>query len=797
MTITFNGDARTMPLLALRGYTVFPGGHLSFEVARPQSVKALEACLEHDQTIFLVTQKDIRVEDPGARDLYHVGTISKVKQVLRLPGDNMRVLCEGISRAVLLRLVKEDPFLLAVVGEVAPPTARRTLRTRALVRAVRDALGEYFSVTPPAAKDVQLALLAEEDPGKLADMCAGALNFSFEHKQIVLGEISPEKRLVKLLSVLRDETAIAQTEASVQARVKDQMDKNQRDYYLREQLKAIHTELGDKEDTEAECEAYREKIGKADLPEEVRQKLEEEVARLSRMTVSAPESGVVRTYLDVCLKAPWRVTTKDKLDVEHTARVLEADHYGLGDVKERILEYVAVHGRSKDVKSQILCLVGPPGTGKTSIALSVARAMGRKSARVSLGGISDEAEIRGHRKTYIGAMPGRIINAVSQAGSRNCVLILDEIDKLGRDYKGDPSAALLEVLDPEQNKTFRDNYLELPFDLSDVLFIMTANEEDTIPRPLLDRMEIIEVSGYTDEEKVQIAKRHLLKKQMAAHGLTAKELRISDATLRWLIRGYTRESGVRSLERQIAALCRKTVLKMAREGLCSLRIDPTVAEGMLGAPRYTDVTDRSADRVGICNGLAYTSAGGEMLQVEVNLPDGDGKVQLTGNLGDVMKESVLAAVSYIRTRAETLGIDREFYKKKDIHVHFPEGAVPKDGPSAGVTVACALISALTGRPTRGDVAMTGEITLRGRVLPIGGLKEKTMAAYREGMHTVLIPADNRKDLEKIDQTVRAGLRFVTVSTVDDALAEVLQPLAPELCPTPAEKGRSYAGAMQS
>jgi len=785
MTIQFAGEPRTIPLLALRGYTVFPGSSLSFEVARPASVKALEACIERDQLIFLVTQRDIRVEEPSLRDLYHIGTISRVKQMLRLPGDNVRVLCEGVSRAVLLRLVREKPFLLAVAGEVEEPAPVPSLRSRSLVRAAREAYEKYAEFAPPAAKDVVLNILAEEDPARLADFTAANLNLSYQNKQAVLSEISPEKRLAKLCSVLKDEAELARVGASIQSRVKEQMDKNQRDYFLREQIKAIRAELGDKEDTQAECDAYTEKLDRLSLPAEVDEKLRGEIARLSRMSTTSPESGVVRTYLDTCMALPWNTETRDKFDIRATERTLNADHYGMEDVKRRVLEYIAVRQLSGGVKSQIICLVGPPGTGKTSIALSVAKSIGRKCARVSLGGISDEAEIRGHRRTYIGAMPGRIIHALSTAGSRNCVMVLDEIDKLGRDYKGDPSAALLEVLDPEQNVSFRDNYLELPFDLSQVLFIMTANTLDTIPRPLLDRMEVIEISGYTDEEKVQIAKRHLVKKQLKAHGMNGHQLRIGEDALRRLIRGYTRESGVRALEREIAALCRKAAVELVEGEGSLVHIRAANLAKYLGEPRYTDTTDTSCDRVGLVNGLAYTAVGGEMLQVEVNLPSGDGKLQLTGNLGDVMKESAMAAISYIRTHAEELGIDPEFYKKKDIHIHFPEGAVPKDGPSAGITITTALVSALTGRPARANIAMTGEITLRGRVLPIGGLKEKTMAAYREGIRTVIIPADNRKDLEKIDPTVREGLQFLTVSEVGEVLAAALRPAAKDCCETAA------------
>ena len=620
--------------------------------------------------------------------------------------------------------------------------------------------------------DILMNLLSSEDPGYIADYIAQNIVMRAGDKQAILEELRPVRRLERLYQQLKRELEILEMELDLQNRVREGLSRNQRDYYLREQLKVIQQELGE-DGGENEGAEYRARIEKAKLPREVSEKLLKEVGRLEKQPFGSAEATVLRSYLDVCLELPWGKKTRERLDVAAARKVLDADHYGLEKVKERILEFLAVKQLAPQLRGQILCLVGPPGVGKTSIAASVARALNRKMARISLGGIHDEAEIRGHRKTYIGAMPGRIIAAVRQAGSSNPLLLLDEIDKLGADQRGDPSSALLEVLDAEQNSTFRDHYLEVPYDLSDVLFITTANTLDTIPRPLLDRMEVIELSSYTDEEKLQIAKGHLLPKELKRHGLKKSQLKLTDAAVREIITGYTRESGVRILERELGAVCRKAAMRLVSGGAKSVSVTGDNLEEFLGVRRYHPERLPRTEQVGVVNGLAWTSVGGEILEVEVNVVPGTGKLELTGNLGDVMKESAHAAYSYIRSRADRLGIEADFYQKKDIHVHFPEGAVPKDGPSAGIAITTAMVSALTNTPVRRELAMTGEVTLRGRVLPIGGLKEKTMAALRNGIKTVLLPADNEKDLEEIDQTVRAALHFIPVEHVDAVLAQAL------------------------
>ena len=620
--------------------------------------------------------------------------------------------------------------------------------------------------------DILMNLLSSEDPGYIADYIAQNIVMRAGDKQAILEELRPVRRLERLYQQLKRELEILEMELDLQNRVREGLSRNQRDYYLREQLKVIQQELGE-DGGENEGAEYRARIEKAKLPQEVSEKLLKEVGRLEKQPFGSAEATVLRSYLDVCLELPWNKKTRERLDVAAARKVLDADHYGLEKVKERILEFLAVKQLAPQLRGQILCLVGPPGVGKTSIAASVARALNRKMARISLGGIHDEAEIRGHRKTYIGAMPGRIIAAVRQAGSSNPLLLLDEIDKLGADQRGDPSSALLEVLDAEQNSTFRDHYLEVPYDLSDVLFITTANTLDTIPRPLLDRMEVIELSSYTDEEKLQIAKGHLLPKELKRHGLKKSQLKLTDAAVREIITGYTRESGVRILERELGAVCRKAAMRLVSGGAKSVSVTGDNLEEFLGVRRYHPERLPRTEQVGVVNGLAWTSVGGEILEVEVNVVPGTGKLELTGNLGDVMKESAHAAYSYIRSRADRLGIEADFYQKKDIHVHFPEGAVPKDGPSAGIAITTAMVSALTNTPVRRELAMTGEVTLRGRVLPIGGLKEKTMAALRNGIKTVLLPADNEKDLEEIDQTVRAALHFIPVEHVDAVLAQAL------------------------
>jgi len=772
----------TMPVIALRGLTVFPNVLIHFEVARETSARALEAAMTAGSPVFLVGQKDIGVEDPEAEDLYQVGTISNIRQLLRMPGDSVRVMVEGVARGRLFQLTRTEPYLEAEVQEIAVPesSARSSAKTEALMRATYELFQDYAELSPKLAPDLIIHILASQDPGHIADYIAQNIPMRNGDKQSILEELRPVKRLEKLHRLLEREVEILSLDQEIQERAREQMNGHQRDYYLREQLKAIQTELGEEAD---EIEEYREKIAKADLPEEVREKLNKELGRLVKQTYSSSESTVLRNYLDICLELPWGKTTKEKVNVAAVSKALDQDHFGLDKVKRRVLEFVAVRQLAPELKGQIICLVGPPGVGKTSIAMSMARAMNRKLARISLGGVSDEAEIRGHRKTYVGAMPGRIITAINQAQSCNPLILLDEIDKLGRDHRGAPASALLEVLDGEQNATFRDNFLEVPFDLSQVMFITTANTTDTIPRPLLDRMEVIELPSYTDEEKVQIAKKHLLPKELKHHGLSKAQLKVSDGALREIIAAYTRESGVRVLERKLAAVCRKAAMKVVSEEAEAIRVTEKELEEYLGVPRYHPERQALEERVGVVNGLAWTSVGGELLEVEVNVVPGSGKVELTGNLGDVMKESAHAALSFIRSRADRLGVPNDFYKEKDIHVHFPEGAVPKDGPSAGIAITTAMVSALTGTPVRRGLAMTGEVTLRGRVLPIGGLREKTMAAFRNGIKTVIIPADNGRDLEEIDQTVRKALQFILVERADQVLSNALS------CPVEAAPAR--------
>ena len=763
-----------MPALALRGLTIFPNMMLHFDVGREASIKALDESMTSGQPIFLVAQRDLAVEEPKEADLYRVGTISTVRQILRLPGGNVRVMVEGVSRGRLQCLTQTTPYFTAQVEEIPEETTfRRSARTEALIRQTYELFENYIDLAPKMTPDILLSVLSSEEPGYIADYIAQNLPMRTGDKQAILEELRPVRRLEKLCQNLRREVAILELEHQMQDKVRDQLTQSQRDYVLREQLKVIQQELGEDGQGDSELEEYRQRIAQAKLPQEVADKLTKELGRLEKQPFGSAEATVLRNYLDTVLELPWGKYTKERVNVEAARKVLDGDHYGLEKVKERILEFLAVKQLSTQMKGQIICLVGPPGVGKTSIATSVAHAIHRNMARISLGGVHDEAEIRGHRKTYVGAMPGRIIAAIKQADSCNPLLLLDEIDKLGNDQRGDPASALLEVLDAEQNATFRDHFLEVPFDLSDVLFITTANTLDTIPKPLLDRMEVIELSSYTDEEKVEIAKRHLIPKQIKRHGLTKAKFKLSDDALRTLIRGYTRESGVRILERQIGALCRKAAMRLVTGTVKSVSVTEKNLEELLGIPRYHPDHIPQTEQVGVVNGLAWTSVGGEILEVEVAVVPGTGKVELTGNLGDVMKESAHAALTYIRSRAAQLGIEADFHKTKDLHIHFPEGAVPKDGPSAGIAITTAMVSALTNMPVKTELAMTGEVTLRGRVLPIGGLKEKTMAAYRNGIRTVIVPADNVKDLEEIDPTVKAGLRFVPVEQVDQVLAEAL------------------------
>lgn len=769
-----------IPVLALRGLTVFPHMNLTFDVERPISIAALERAMEADQEIFLVTQKEIGVNDPEEKDLYAMGTVSHITQILRLSNTTVRIMVEGRQRARLRRLWQVTPFLQANVElleeEPVSEAFQKSPRTEALLRQTWNQFSEYVELVGSMPDEVISKVMDCRDVGYLADFIAQNIALRHTDKQEILEEMAPFVRLRKLNGFLARECNVLSFEHEMEGKVRDQLARSQRDQILRTQIRVLQNELGEGEDADDEIDSYREKIIALGLDEDTEKHLLKEVNKLSKQPFGSAEGAVIRNYLDVCLEMPWNTETKERVSVEAARKVLEKDHYGLEKVKERILETIAVRQMNPEGKGQILCLVGPPGVGKTSIAISVAKALNRKLSRLSLGGVRDEADIRGHRKTYIGSMPGRIIEAISRSGSMNPLLLLDEIDKLGSDYRGDPASALLEVLDSEQNHSFRDHFLEIPVDLSKVMFITTANTTETIPRPLLDRMEVIQLSSYTDEEKLQIARRHLLPKEMAEHGIRKGALRISDDVLRAVIRDYTRESGVRHLERRLAAICRKVDMRLLNGDVKRITVTEADLPKFLDCQPYPPALHTDREEIGVVNGLAWTEAGGEILEVEVNVMEGSGKLELTGNLGDVMKESAQAALSCLRSRADALGIEADFYKTRDIHVHFPEGAVPKDGPSAGIAMATAMLSALTDRKIKAGYAMTGEITLRGRVLPIGGLKEKTMAALRNGLHTVLIPADNVRDLEEIDQTVRAALRFVPVSTVDQVFAEVLVPV---------------------
>ena len=763
----------SMPALALRGLAIFPSMLLHFDVSREASIRALDEAMSANSAIFLVSQRNLAVEEPGEHDLFSIGTICNIRQLLRMPGDNVRVMVEGVSRGRLNALSQIAPYLTAQVTEMAPASAvRQTARTEALIRSTYALFEQYIELSPRMTSDVLLQVLSSDDPGYIADYIAQNIPMRTEDKQVILEEIRPVRRLSRLRQFLQREMEILELELDMDSKVRAQVAGVQRNFVLREQMKVLQSELGEGAGDE-DIREYRQKVTDLKASEEVKEKLRKEISRLEKQAFGSAEAAVIRGYLDTCLELPWGKYTKERLSVDLARKCLDRDHFGMEKVKERVLEYLAVKQLAPGLKGQILCLVGPPGVGKTSVALSIAKATNRKAARVSLGGIHDEAEIRGHRKTYVGAMPGRIIAAVEQAGSCNPLLVLDEIDKLGNDQRGAPSSALLEVLDPEQNSTFRDHFLEVPFDLSQAMFITTANTTNTIPRPLLDRMEIIELPSYTDEEKLQIAKHHLLPKQRQRHGLKGSQLHVSDDAVRALITGYTKESGVRLLERELAAICRKAAMRLVSNDVKSISVTKNDLEVLLGPRKFHPELRDHAARVGVVNGLAWTNVGGELLEVEVNAVPGTGKLELTGNLGNVMKESCRAALSYIRAHMDTLGVESDFYKTKDIHVHFPNGAVPKDGPSAGVTIATAMVSALTGQPVRGDVAMTGEITLRGRVLPIGGLREKTMAALREGIYTVILPEENLPDLEKIDPTVRSSLQFVAAGQIDTVLANAL------------------------
>ena len=763
-----------LPVLALRGLTVFPDLTLSFDVEREISIYALDCAMEADRRIFLVTQREIGVMQPQEEDLYEVGTVCHILQIIKTSDSSVRVVVQGESRAHIRRLWQLKPFLQANVELLEEDfPGKFTNRTEALLRQTYAIFGEYKELVNNIPDEIVSAILDCRDPGKVADTLAQQITLHHDDRQTILEQLHPIKRLQKMNELLAHEVDVISLEMQMDQKMRQRVAQVQKDMILREQVKVLQHELG--EDGDEEIDEYTEKVKALHLSEEIEKKLLKEVNRLAKQPYGSAEASVIRNYLDVCLEMPWNKQTRDRADVAKAKALLDREHFGLDKVKERILELIAVRQINPDAKGKILCLVGPPGVGKTSIAISVAKAMNRKLSRLSLGGVRDEADIRGHRKTYIGAMPGRIIDAMIRSGSMNPLLVLDEIDKLSSDMRGDPASALLEVLDSEQNYAFRDHFLEIPVDLSRVMFITTANTTDTIPRPLLDRMEVIELNSYTDEEKVEIAKRHLLPKQLKEHGLKKSQLRLSDNALRKMIAAYTRESGVRVLERQIGRLCRKAAMQLVQGDVKCVSITDMDLKDFLGVERYTESVHITKDETGVVNGLAWTEVGGEILEVEVNVMDGSGKLELTGNLGTVMQESAKTALSCLRSRSQTLGIERDFYQTKDIHIHFPEGAVPKDGPSAGIAITTAMLSALTGRKVRGDVAMTGEVTLRGRVLPIGGLKEKTMAALRNGVKKVIIPKENEKDLEEIDRTVRSKLQFIGVETVDAVFAAALVP----------------------
>lgn len=763
-----------LPMIPLRGLTIFPYMVLHFDIGREKSIKALEEAFMRNQLVFVTTQKDPEIEDPSVDDVYKVGTITKVKQILKLPGELIRVLVEGISRGKIQQVLREDEFFeVEVVEKEEQKEIEKTPELEALMRSVISAFEEYVNMTSRLPIDSLYSVITIEEPGRLADIIAAHISLNTSQNQELLECFDVTKRLETLLGFLIKELEILNIEKEINAKVKNQIDKLQKEYYLREQLKAIKAELGETDEIDQEIEEYRKRIEEANLPEEVRKKANDELKRLSRMAPGSAEASVVRTYLDWILDLPWNYETEDILDLKRAQKILDEDHYGLKKVKERIIEFLAVRSFYSKMKSPILCLVGPPGVGKTSLGRSIARAMNRKFVRLSLGGVRDEAEIRGHRRTYVGAIPGGIINSIKIAGSKNPVFLLDEIDKMSSDFRGDPASAMLEVLDPEQNSTFRDHYLDLPFDLSKVLFITTANTVDTIPAPLLDRMEVIYVSGYTEEEKLHIAKDYLIPKILKEHGVPDNRIIIQESAIKGIISEYTREAGVRGLEKNLSQIVRKVIKKIVEEKALVVKVGKRNLQSYLGKPIYRFDKANQRDEIGTVMGLAWTRVGGEILNIEASVMPGSGKLNLTGQLGDVMKESAQAGLSYIRANAEKLGIAKDFYKNVDIHIHVPEGAIPKDGPSAGVTMVTAMVSALKKVPVKKDIAMTGEITLTGKVLPIGGVKEKVLAAHRVGIRKVILPLENKRDLDEISQSVKKKLEFKFVENIDEVLKYAL------------------------
>lgn len=773
-TAVMGAEFVDLPMIPLRGLSVFPNMVLHFDIGREKSINALEKAMINNQYIFLASQMDENLDLPTPKDFYHIGTICKIKQMLKLPGDSIRVLVEGISRGRISEILFEVPFFKCRIeplpdeeGIVQEPEAE------ALMRTVLGRFNEYVEINQNLAPEIFATIVSIDNPGRLADMIASHLEIRLEDKQSVLEILDQKERLKKLNEILLKEIEILNIEQDISTRVKSAINKNQREYYLKEQMRAIQEELGDVEDTENEVNSFLEQLAALELEEKTREKVEKEIRRFGKMQPMSAEATVSRTYIETILALPWNTLSEDNIDLVRAEEILNEDHYGLDNVKERVLEYLAVIRLSESLKGPILCLVGPPGTGKTSIARSIARSIDREFVRMSLGGVRDEAEIRGHRRTYIGSIPGRIISSIKDCGTRNPVFLFDEVDKLGADYKGDPSSALLEVLDPEQNKDFTDHFLEVPFDLSKVMFITTANTTETIPRPLLDRMEVIEVSGYTEDDKMNIARQYLVPKQIKENGLAKKNISFTDSGLKTIIDYYTRESGVRNLEREIGKLCRKVARKLVAGEVEKVSMTGKKVEELLGKRKFRFDVIKNKTEVGVTTGLAWTIVGGETLFIETTALPGTGKLELTGMLGEVMQESAKAGISYIRSVAKKLKIEEDFYKNYDLHIHIPEGATPKDGPSAGVTICTAIISTLTVTPVRKDVAMTGEITLRGKVLPVGGIREKVMAAHRAGIRKVLIPKENDADIQDIPETVRNEMDFILLTTVEDALKQVL------------------------
>lgn len=764
-------ELSVVPVLPLRGLVAFPKMLIHFDVGRSMSIKALNRAMKQGELIFLTAQEDVTVDVPNTKELFATGTLAKIRQIMKLPNDSVRVLVEGIRRATITDAYNDDDCIMAKVLPTKDLEKKITIKKQqALLRIAKDKFDEYLSVREKVAEDIVLNALSSEKLGYLADHITQHISVSYKIKQNILEQMDEVLRIEEVINILTQEIQVIKLEDDIENKLKKKLDKNHREYYLREQIKVIRRELGE-ENAEETTQKYTKDIGKLKISNEDKEFLLKEAIKLEKMSVMSPEANVTRTYLDLVLSLPWNNKTKDKINIKTVEKTLNANHYGMEDVKNRILEFMAVRALKSDVKGGVICLVGPPGVGKTSIALSIAKSMGRKFERFSLGGVHDEADIRGHRKTYIASMPGRIINSIKTAGSKNPVILLDEIDKMGKDFRGDPASAMLEVFDPEQNSMFRDHYLEIPFDISEVLFITTANDLGAIPAPLRDRMEIIQLTSYTPEEKLQIAKKYLLPKQLKLNGIDKQHLVLSDKVLKYIILAYTRESGVRNLERQLGKLCRKAALIVANGEKAF--IDYKNIENFLGTGHFNHKNHLQSDEVGAVNGLAYTSVGGEILRVEINVLEGSGKIEITGNLGDIMKESVKIAISYVRSIAREFEINPLFYKESDIHIHFPEGAVPKDGPSAGIAITSALISALTGIKVSHKVAMTGEVSLRGNVLAIGGLREKTMAAYTNGIKKVIIPKQNQSDLKDIPKVCLENLEFVLAENMDDVLSNAL------------------------